>query len=98
MKLTKERKPPKYFSELQQEHWGELQKSLIKDGRIEDIDLGLLEMACVCYSDFRTAESIAERKRAIDSYSKIMQSFEATPKARRNSTTNKEQDDEDILG
>lgn len=85
MKLKKKIAPPSYLGKIASEHWKFLMSALIKDERLETIDLGLLEMACVSYADYREAEDLAERKKAISTYEKIMCAFEATPKARRGS-------------
>lgn len=95
-KIKKKIAPPSYLGKIASEHWKFLMSSLIKDERLETIDLGLLEMACVSYADFREAEDLRERKQAISTYEKIMSAFEATPKARRGSKNGEYEDLNDI--
>lgn len=95
-KVVKSIAPPKYFGKIASEHWNSLINTLVKDERLETIDLGLLEMACVSYADFREAEDLSDKKKAIDIYTKIMTGFEATPKARRGSKVSEEDELLDI--
>ena len=74
--------PPETLGGIGREHWKILLQKLIADGRVTDVDLSVLEIACDYWALYRTAEDPADKRRAADEYIKIVKMFGVTPESR----------------